>query len=231
MLSKIVKLDQSFNISLGHVTNYIVMELQNGSVIRAQVTDAEYNHVLEAVSTMTDEATTENVHPQHLEQGEDYDPNAPENTKAPYSAESVQAEDSEDVHSEILFQASGSVDPPQAEDEEEEEEDMVSWRELPDTALSPLMKKILEDIALPDPVAYSTLEAVVAAVAEGKGPEGNGAPTPGVRITEGTRIVSKVPPIRSVDKDEMGYPRVPQATQAPSVAGGEDLDEDGVGQL
>lgn len=99
------------------------------------------------------------------------------------------------------------------------QEDLVEWSNLPDNQLSPLMKNVLEKIEAPPRISRAELDEVINAVVEGTRDK-----------TKGHR--GPVPPIRTVGKDEMGNPMVPGADADPGeVIGGDDYDEDGVGQL
>lgn len=119
-------------------------------------------------------------------------------------------------------------------------DNLLEWRKLPDGILDSKVKKVLEEIGIPDQIAEPALAEVVETITTGLAKQAaeqllKSGPTPAApEAVAAVPQMKEVPRPRTVPKDEMGNPIVPRATRSAPVVErdpGEVVDEDGVMQL
>lgn len=231
MLVKLLRIDQSFSLESGESSFFAVFMLPGGREVLAEMApdateavikcsmqaQADHNELASPPPPLRNPPPPPIEHPQPAQVSVPVPP-------VPTPASPVP------VNEEELF----------AHDEK------IAWRELPDETLNPRMKSILGSLGIDDVIHLSELknlvERIVAKMPAPKPPPPQRAPqTPVTNIpnvgqvswTNGPVIMEKKP-IRTVPKDDMGYPIVPgnRDTRDPGeVVGHGDKDEDGIGQL
>jgi hypothetical protein len=108
---------------------------------------------------------------------------------------------------------------------EPEEDPDVDWAVLPDSHLSPQMKKTLRELGLSQVMRVSELVAIVDKISEQQMAKAQ------ERAQQQPGQLVPVPRARTVQKDDAGYPVVPGHMQDPGEVAHLNSDEDGVPQL
>lgn len=220
MHADIIKIDQSYPLDGSAPQNFIVVRLPTGQVIRAEVTDEETKAVLAA-------AAINGAAPRP----QDVDYIVPDRT-----VEVEQDEPDEDMGVEQTEDPIEAVFSYAAEEAEK-----IDWVRLPPDAMSPMMKKVFSDMGMPALLSPAEIDFYVQKVVDGmKSAESEGSvvepPKPVARATvhQDSTIVRRIPPIRTVPKDDWGNPRVPVRAgeiDPGEVVGDGDADEDGIGSI
>lgn len=109
----------------------------------------------------------------------------------------------------------------------------IKWMELPETQLSPFMKKILLQTGTPMELSQLDLDSLISKIIDKMSQAKAETQPPSLQFVDGP-VVMRRPPMRTVPKDDDGYPIV-GTTQGIDpgevVERSRDMDEDGVGQL
>lgn len=227
MLVYVEDIQQSMTLRTGQVRSYLTLKLPSGVTINVPVEEEQIKAILEA-SVAAGEGEQQPEQPE-----EQYQPPAP------------------DEFPPMVQEPEGT------EEEQVSADDLVSWEELPDTVLSDSMKQILREVGASPEMPMNSLVTLVDDIAERMmqqaeaKAQGAVQPAPAqvdpqyadwpakpakapqkppqgkVNQPVGRVIVPQSPPIRSVQKDELGYPVVPGMVNDPGEipAFG---DEDGV---
>lgn len=110
---------------------------------------------------------------------------------------------------------------------EEPEQELISWRELPDTTLPSHVKLELEKAGVDDQLKVADLVELTETITERLMEQKRAQP----QRVQGVVQRVQSPPIKTVPKDEMGYPRVTSVDRDPGEIAQMGTDEDGVPQL
>ena len=225
MHANIIKIDQSYPLDGSAPQNYIVVQLPTGHVIRAEVSDEETKAVLAAASVNGSAASSPQTRDEHrvstqmIGVEQEYDePN-----------EEMSVEQTDDPIEAVFSHAV-------------EEAEKINWMRLPPDSLSPMMKKVFSDMGMPRLMTPVEIEFYVQKVVDGmKDAEESGEvvledtkPVAKATVQQNSTIVRRIPPIRTVPKDEWGNPQAPVRTgeiDSGEVVGDGDADEDGVGSI
>lgn len=204
MFVEITEIEQSFSLKDKQVTNYLVLSLANGKSLRVPVDEEATQYIIEA--SLLNGNSTE---PQANAAGSALISSEPINAPSPLSVGPIEP------LSEIFSQPK------------------VKWAGLPDDQLSPFMKKLLLQSGTPLELSQEDLDSLVAKILEKMGKQAEAKATaPSLEFVDGP-VVMRRPPMRTVPKDDDGYPIVgtSQGVDPGEVVERRDLDEDGVGQL
>lgn len=223
MRASILRIDQSYPLERGDVQNFLVIQLPTGAVVRAEIDDEATTKVLEARGVEVEQPDGNGQSISALQ--------ASTGTQAfaidqGFSVDASEPEQSQGVVEQVFR------DP---------NDELVNWARLSPEQLSPLMKNTFKKLGVPDRLTARQIEELVNTIAEGMhAEEETQQPTPAgklqpptVSVHQNRRTTQNIPPIRTVRKDEMGNPIVPNSARVDSDPGEVvgDVDEDGVDQL
>lgn len=196
MKATITDIDQRFSLESGAVANFVVIQLPSGRQVRAPIDD-------ETVQAIISES--QGVTPR--------DPVAePEPSSKAFTHEDFDLETIE-----LSPVASLGI---------HDREGAVAWEILPDSQLSPQMKKILKDSQINPIISNEDLEALKAQITERLD---NKAKPGKVAWNEGPRRPISERPRRTVPMDEAGNPLPPGGIMETDPGEVQD-DDDGVAQ-
>jgi hypothetical protein len=161
----------------------------------------------------------------------------------------IEDDDVATVLAALISETSAAKAPAQDDSEAVVEEtpapEEVIWMNLPDNYLAPQMKRMLQELgaapsmSMPDLIALvhevSRTDGLMEQVEQAAAPQVAGPPAPiqpvAVEEQKPGEVRTRRKPIRTVPKDENGYPVVPGMTQDPRDEISLDADEDGISSL
>lgn len=132
----------------------------------------------------------------------------------------------EDAHIENGFDGGvfgGDLEVP----EEPSSDELIAWKDLPSTTLPNQVKIELQKAGVGAHLKVSDLVELTESITERLLEEKRAPP----QRTQGVVQRVQTPPVKTVPKDEMGYPRVPAIDRDPGEIAQMGTDEDGVPQL
>jgi hypothetical protein len=251
------RIDQSFSLEDGGVQNYLVVELPDGSEIKAPINDEQTDQIIKASVNGSESAgawSETTVEPARV--GDDVVAAAqsvPGVRTAGLQAPSqpnvehvgVQSDEADAANAQDLFNALNDDTPA-----EPNEGELINWGSLPNEMLTVTMKAAFKLLGAQPQMTFEDIQQLANNVAENFGPEEWGKvqeqlerkapvqqqqPRPAigqVQWADGAPMVPGQNPGRTVPANEKGYP-ITEGEMDPGevVVSGGDTDEDGVGQL
>lgn len=212
----ITAIDQSYSLKTGEVTNFAVIRMPSGRVVRVALSEEDTQSLLVENSTPYEEAS-------------DSDP-----VESQVAMEQLLAQ-------EVLFQPSVVPSPTPAMDPTREsgwkepfyehhvEEGVVEWEKLPDTQLPPQMKQVMRTAGINQFISIKELDDVKKMILERMSKK----PKPGqVDWSGGSQAAGPWDNFKTVPRDEAGNPIPPGGIiEADPGELSDGDDDDGVGQL
>lgn len=125
-----------------------------------------------------------------------------------------------------VFGGDVDVEPQGTIDSVFSDDSLISWRELPDTSLPAHVKLELQKAGVPEQLKVEELVELTESITEKLMEKKKAQPK-----VQGVVQRVQSPPIKTVPKDEMGYPRVTNVERDPGEVAQMGTDEDGVPQL
>lgn len=230
-----IRIDQHFNLSDGSVQNYLIVELPDGTELKAPLSEEQTEQVIRA--TVNGEEYNQ---PPAMRDRRHLEPQ--ETEPSPVQMVGEQSDEQDEVNAQALFD--NLTQEPATEDR------LINWGQLSNETLTVMMKAAFKMLGAPPQMTFADVQKLANNIAEQFGPEDwsqvqqrltTSKPKPAPRAVppinqvqwaDGSPMVAGTKPARTIPKDDMGNPIIDgEIDPGEVVAGTGDIDEDGVSSL
>lgn len=236
------RIDQSFSLESGESQNFLVVELPDGTELRAPIDDAQTEQIIRA--TVNGENHGSNGGVAQSSFGGEINTAGLQPADPAVQTIGGQSDEQDAANAQSLFDNISDGEP-----EEPSEGELINWGALPNSMLTVTMKTAFKLLNASAQMTYDDITQFSNNIAETFGPEDwakvqeqispkpraqkqQARPAIGqVAWADGTPMVAGGVPSRTVPMNDAGYPIVAGDVDPGEVVAGGDTDEDGVGQL
>ena len=233
------RIDQSFNLDDGGSQNFLVVQLPDGTELKAPIDDEQTDRIIRASMNGNGASQPAAVQTQDVWSP----PREREEVAAEREAQwatGMQSSEQDHALAQTLFNEIAG--------ETESEGDLINWGVLPNDMLTVMMKAAFRMLGTPAQLTFEDTQQLATNVAETFSAEDwakvresvssrppaqpqQRPPIGQVQWADGNPMVSGSVPSRTVPTNDAGYPIVAGEIDPGEVVAGGDTDEDGVGQL